>query len=149
MRMDTTLSSHVEAISAKAQASEGRNTKAKFEENPASNLTEAQGFVAVNFITTQPDYAARMENLFQTRAGFIDHCKGFRKMQVLRPREDANEYLVISEWDSEADFQNWTQSAEFQHGHRRAFDDLAHARKHNACPPMISNFSTYDLIESS
>lgn len=121
----------------------------KFEQLGKSKQATTQGFVAINYITVRPDYAERMESLFESRAGCIDNCGGFRKMQVLRPRSDTNEYLVISEWDSESDFKAWTQSAEFQLGHRRAFDDLAQARKHNESPPMISNFRAYDIIESS
>lgn len=123
------------------------NQTLKFERDEANIPVESRGYVAINHITAQPEYAPRMERLFQSRSSFIDNCQGFRSLRVLRPREDAREYLVITEWDSEADFIAWTNSAEFQQGYRRAFEDLAHAQRKQNVPPMNSKFITYDLIE--
>lgn len=84
--------------------------------------------------------------LFGTRAKAIDRMPGFRNMQVLKPADSRSEYLIISHWDSEADFQKWTGSAEFLEGHRRGFEDIKKARLEGKEPPMHSVFKTYLVI---
>ncbi|MCB2231149.1 antibiotic biosynthesis monooxygenase [bacterium] len=108
-------------------------------------------FVAVNYITCREDYRERFEELFRSRAGAIDEMPGFVRMQVLRPRDnggktDRSAYLVVSEWDSEADFKRWTKSEAFEKGHRRGFDDVKAARERGEAAPMKSEFVTYDVI---
>lgn len=106
-------------------------------------------FVAVNYITCRDDYRERFEELFKSRAGAIDSMPGFLRMQVLRPRENGakrNAYLVVSEWENEADFKRWTTSEAFEKGHRRGFADLKSARDSGDEPPMRSEFVTYDVL---
>ena len=104
------------------------------------------GFVAINTIACEPSYIARFEELFQTRARAIDRLPGFIRMQVLRPSADGEPYLVVSEWANEASFQAWTASDEFRQGHRRAFEDVAEARRRGEVPPMRSEFRTYSVL---
>lgn len=104
------------------------------------------GFVAINTIECEPSYIARFEELFQTRAKAIDRLPGFLRMQVLRPSAEGEPYLVVSEWTDEASFHAWTASEEFREGHRRAFDDIAQARRRGEQPPMRSQFRTYSVL---
>ena len=103
-------------------------------------------FVAINFIRVTDEYRARFEELFGSRAHAIDAMPGFRDMQVLRPTGDAEEYLVVSRWNSEGDFRAWTGSEAFLAGHRRAFADLAEAKARGDQPPMHSDFRTYSVL---
>ncbi|MCS6981301.1 MAG: antibiotic biosynthesis monooxygenase [Flavobacteriales bacterium] len=103
-------------------------------------------FVAINYITCQPEYVQRFEELFSTRARAIDRLPGFRRMQVLKPRDPQGKYLVISWWDSEMHFRAWTRSPEFLEGHRRGFDDLAKAKAEGKTPPMVSEFCCYEVL---
>jgi len=103
-------------------------------------------FVAINTIQCLPDYTERFESLFQSRAGAIDHMPGFQRMYVLKPAEEGEGYLIVSHWDSEADFQAWTRSDAFREGHRRGFADLEEARNSGRPLPMQSRFRTYSVL---
>jgi heme-degrading monooxygenase HmoA len=111
----------------------------------APSDTEAT-FVAINYITCSPDYRERFEQLFGSRAHAIDRMPGFRHMQVLRPAEEGDAYLVVSHWADEAAFKAWTGSPEFLEGHKRGFDDVRKAREEGRTPPMTSSFKTYTIF---
>lgn len=112
----------------------------------AAETPEAEGFVAINYITCKPEYRERFEYLFKTRARAIDRLPGFRGMYVLRPQREDDAYLVVSHWDSEAHFRAWLQSPEFLEGHKRGFEDLREAKARGEEPPMRSDFRTYEVI---
>lgn len=104
------------------------------------------GFTAINYITCKENYRERFEELFKNRAGLIDNNQGFRNMHVLRPNKENDEYLIISYWDSEQDFINWTKSESFIKGHARGFADIKKAKEKGEEPPMTSSFKTYNII---
>jgi len=103
-------------------------------------------FVAINFITCKPEYVARFEELFGSRAKAIDRMPGFRFMEVLKPKEEGSDYLIVSHWDSEEQFKAWTGSPEFLEGHKRGFEDIKRAREEGREAPMSSTFRTYHVI---
>lgn len=103
-------------------------------------------FVAINYIQCDAQYAERFETLFATRAHAIDRLQGFKSMQVLRPSNQSDEYLIVSQWESEADFKAWTKSPEFLEGHKRGFEDIRLAKERGEKPPMASTFKTYEVI---
>lgn len=105
-----------------------------------------KSFVAINFIECSEDYRERFETLFGSRAHAIDQMPGFRHMQVLKPNDGSNTYLVVSHWDSEDSFSQWTKSPAFEAGHKRAFEDMARARQEGRAVPMTSKFKTYSVI---
>lgn len=103
-------------------------------------------FVAINFITCRTEYRPRFEELFSTRARAIDRMPGFISMQVLRSKDDDNNYLVVSQWEGAAAFQTWEKSAEFLEGHKRAFQDIKLAKDAGQDSPMTSTVHTYEVI---
>lgn len=103
-------------------------------------------FVAVNYISCNESYIERFEYLFGSRAHAIDKVPGFQKMHVLKPQIAGEDYLVVSYWDSEDNFQGWTKSPEFLEGHKRAFADLAEYKQRGEEPPMRSSFKTYSIL---
>ncbi|MGE0001199.1 MAG: antibiotic biosynthesis monooxygenase [Fimbriimonadaceae bacterium] len=103
-------------------------------------------FVAVNEIRCEPDYCERFECLFCTRAKAIDRMPGFLEMMLLKPNEEGKPYLVVSKWVDEASFRAWVGSPEFHEGHKRAFEDLAEAKREGRNPPMTSDFGTYSVL---
>ena len=109
-------------------------------------MLNSPGFVAINFIQCAPEYENRFETLFRSRAKAIDRLAGFIRMQVLRPQQAGEQYLVISHWTDEAAFQAWTQSPEFLEGHQRGFEDLRQAKARGEKPPMASTFRTYQVL---
>ncbi|MFN8368228.1 MAG: antibiotic biosynthesis monooxygenase [Candidatus Kapaibacterium sp.] len=103
-------------------------------------------FVAINYITCKEHYRERFEYLFSTRAKAIDTVPGFQSMNVLKPQKDGEDYLVVSYWENEDAFKNWTRSAEFLEGHKRAFADIAVAKEKGEEPPMHSSFKVYSVL---
>ena len=103
-------------------------------------------FVAINYISCKEEYKERFESLFTTRAKAIDTMPGFKNMHVLKPMENNGDYLIVSYWDTEEQFYNWSNSPEFLQGHKRGFEDIAEARKKGLEPPMKSSFKTYTIL---
>lgn len=104
-------------------------------------------FVAINYISCEPHYRQRFEELFATRAHAIDRMPGFIDMQVLKPNGEG-EYLIVSHWSSEEAFKSWTGSPEFLEGHKRGFEDVKKAKAEGTKPPMTSSFKTYNVISN-
>jgi heme-degrading monooxygenase HmoA len=103
-------------------------------------------FVAINYIDCKQEYTERFEELFSTRAHAIDRVKGFINMQVLKPADGSNRYLILSQWENEESFKNWTRSEEFIEGHKRGFEDIKKAKERGEEPPMKSEFKIYNVI---
>jgi len=103
-------------------------------------------FVAINNITCKPEYTSQFEQLFGTRAKAIDEMPGFIRMHVLRPKEEGEDYLIMSFWEDESFFKAWTKSNAFIEGHRRGFEDIKKARQEGQEPPMKSTFKTYEVF---
>lgn len=103
-------------------------------------------FVAVNYINCTPEYRPRFEELFGSRAHAIDAMPGFIEMHVLRPGKEGDNYLIVSYWETEAAFKDWTKSEAFIEGHKRGFADLAKAKQEGKPAPMSSDFKTYEII---
>jgi len=73
-----------------------------------------------NRIYVNPDYAEQFEENFRNRAGLVDKMPGFLSNQVLRPVKAGEPYVVLTLWDSRADFDAWVQSDAFKQGHARS-----------------------------
>ena len=102
-------------------------------------------FVAINYISCKDHYKNRFEELFKSRAGAIDKMPGFIRMFVLKP-SDNSEYLIVSHWEDENNFKEWTKSEAFIEGHKRGFEDIKLAKERGEEAPMKSNFKTYEVI---
>jgi len=109
-------------------------------------MEKTTNFVAINYITCDADYRKRFEELFGTRAHAIDRMPGFINMQVLKPNDQTDAYLIVSHWETEEAFKTWTSSPEFIEGHKRGFEDIRKAKEEGKKPPMSSSFKTYEVI---
>ncbi|HJU45803.1 MAG TPA: antibiotic biosynthesis monooxygenase [Chitinophagaceae bacterium] len=105
-----------------------------------------KNFVAINYIHCNEDYRPRFEQLFATRAHAIDTMPGFINMHVLRPAKENDPYLIVSYWENEQAFKDWTKSDTFIQGHKRGFEDIAKAKAEGKAAPMSSDFKTYQVI---
>jgi len=108
--------------------------------------SENKNFVAINYISCKEHYRDRFEELFATRAKAIDRLPGFKFMEVLKPQQTDDNYLIVSHWESEEHFKTWTKSPEFLEGHKRGFEDIKTAKEKGEEPPMSSSFRTYSVI---
>lgn len=76
--------------------------------------------VICNRIPVNPEHSAAFEERFADRASLVDGMQGFISFQLLRPSNEDDPYVVMTFWESEADFQTWTESDEFKEGHARS-----------------------------
>jgi len=73
--------------------------------------------VKINAITVPRDRFAEFERRFAARAGRVSAAEGFERFQLLRPNDDRELCLVVTQWRSEEDFHAWVRSADFATGH--------------------------------
>jgi heme-degrading monooxygenase HmoA len=74
--------------------------------------------VKINAIEVPEGAGPELEARFAARAGAVDQQPGFEEFMLLRPTSGETRYFVLTRWESEEAFQNWTSSQAFQHGHR-------------------------------
>jgi heme-degrading monooxygenase HmoA len=73
--------------------------------------------VKINAISVPRERFADFERRFATRAGRVSSAEGFEQFTLLRPNDDRELCLVVTQWRSEEDFRAWTASADFAAGH--------------------------------
>jgi heme oxygenase (mycobilin-producing) len=95
--------------------------------------------VKINAITVPKERADELVARFAARAGEVSGMPGFEMFELLRPTDDNDTFLVYTRWRSEDDFQNWMNSAAFQHGHKA----------HNSQGPVSSQSALwqFDVVQ--
>ena len=73
-----------------------------------------------NRVYVTPEYSAEFEERFRSRAKLVDGMPGFISNQVLRPVNEDDPYVVLTLWESRADFERWIKSDEFVKGHAQS-----------------------------
>ncbi|MCA9778764.1 MAG: antibiotic biosynthesis monooxygenase [Candidatus Eremiobacteraeota bacterium] len=86
-----------------------------------------------NRIPVKPEYHDKFEEAFQKRLGLVDDMPGFVAYRLLRPSKEEDPYVVLTFWESEDHFRQWTQSENFREQHKkdRMLADDAFAGKVN------------------
>jgi heme-degrading monooxygenase HmoA len=74
--------------------------------------------VRINAITVPGEHADELVKRFANRAGEVAKMPGFEAFELLRPTDGRDTFYVYTRWRSAEDFDNWLNSAAFQHGHR-------------------------------
>src|SRR5215210_1157771 len=74
--------------------------------------------VRINAITVSKERAEELEKRFANRAGEVSKSPGFEAFELLRPSDGRDVCLVYTRWSSEEAFNDWVNSAAFQHGHK-------------------------------
>src|ERR687898_414856 len=73
--------------------------------------------VKINAITVPRERFEAFAQRFATRAGKVSSAAGFERFQLLRPNDDRDVCLVITQWESEDAFRAWMSGPEFRAGH--------------------------------
>nr|CRH05793.1 Putative antibiotic biosynthesis monooxygenase [Candidatus Magnetococcus massalia] len=77
--------------------------------------------VVMNRIPVKSEHHESFEERFKNRAGLVDKSPGFIRNVVLRPMKETSDYHVIMTfWESEQHFMDWTQSESFREAHKNA-----------------------------
>jgi heme oxygenase (mycobilin-producing) len=79
--------------------------------------------VKINAIRVPEGMGPQLEERFAGRAKMVEQFDGFEDFQLLRPVEGEDRYFVYTRWASEAHFQAWLNSQDFQHGHGQSAGD--------------------------
>ena len=96
--------------------------------------------VKINAITVPRDRFAEFEQRFATRAGKVSDAEGFEGFQLLRPNDDREVCLVVTQWSTEEAFRAWVASPDFAAGH-------AQHRKSGPVGPH-SELWSFDVLET-
>jgi heme-degrading monooxygenase HmoA len=73
--------------------------------------------VKINAITVPRERFDEFAERFASRAGKVEAAEGFEAFQLLRPNDDRDVCLVITQWRSEDDFRAWMTGPDFAAGH--------------------------------
>lgn len=76
-----------------------------------------KGFVVMNNITVTEDGQTFFEDRFKQRSSTIASSPGFQAFRLLRPQE-GNTYVVLTQWATIEDFDNWKNSDAFKKQHQ-------------------------------
>jgi heme oxygenase (mycobilin-producing) len=73
--------------------------------------------VKINAITVPRERFADFERRFANRAGKVSDAQGFESFTLLRPNDDRDLCLVLTQWRSQEDFAAWVSGPDFAAGH--------------------------------
>jgi heme oxygenase (mycobilin-producing) len=85
----------------------------------AATSAEPAPFVAVSEIDVPPPGSPALERAFDDRLGEVDGWPGFQRLEVWRDERCPGRYLMVSWWDSEADFRAYLRSDAHDRSHAR------------------------------
>ena len=74
-------------------------------------------YVAINVLSVPAGAGEHLEQRFAGRAGMVESSPGFVSFELLRPIEGTDNYLVVTHWESQADYAAWLESRSFAAGH--------------------------------
>lgn len=74
-------------------------------------------FVVMNRFFVNPAHAGQFEARIRNRPGQVEQQPGFVRVQLLRPDDLADPYIVLTLWQSKADFEAWVKTDTFTEKH--------------------------------
>ncbi|MGY0692844.1 antibiotic biosynthesis monooxygenase family protein [Virgibacillus sp. FSP13] len=89
----------------------------EFEAIDTSGEIKQSGFIVMNNIPVTDDGTAMFEERFKQRQSELNKTPGFQAFRLLRPKK-GNTYVVLTQWASENDFNNWKNSDSFKKQHQ-------------------------------
>lgn len=78
----------------------------------------------VSYLKLSPkaEFVKEFQQTLANLTTLVRHQKGFINIEVLHPSDDSTAYVILSEWESEADFKVWEHSPQ----HQKTMDDYNH-----------------------
>lgn len=76
-------------------------------------------YIVTNTTTINKGEGYKLVNRFD-KVGKVEAMKGFQGLEVLTRHKlnDVDEVSIVTRWDSEEDFKNWTKSDAFKEAHQ-------------------------------
>lgn len=78
---------------------------------------QTTGYVVMNHIPVIEDEQASFEGRFKQNQNEIQTTPGFIGFRLLKP-DKGNTYIAYTQWQSQQDFTNWKNSAQFKNSHQ-------------------------------
>ncbi|GAA1135540.1 antibiotic biosynthesis monooxygenase family protein [Nesterenkonia lutea] len=73
--------------------------------------------IKINAITVPENSGDELGKRFAARRDSMEGTSGFEGFELLKPTDERTTWLVITRWATEADFENWRTSQDFQKSH--------------------------------
>ena len=74
-------------------------------------------FIVMNRFPVNPDYAGQFERRIANRPRQVEQQPGFIRAQLLRPDQPNLPYIVLTVWQTRADFEAWVKTPDFMARH--------------------------------
>ncbi len=74
-------------------------------------------FVAISRFVVANDLADDVGHAFVDRPHEVDSAAGFVRMEVLRGGEEDKEFVLLTWWESPADYRTWHRSHDYKASH--------------------------------
>jgi heme-degrading monooxygenase HmoA len=99
-------------------------------------------YVSLSRLRVAPERAPELVAAFRGRAGLVDTFDGFVDLQVWQSDRDPGEIVMVSRWDSRAQFTAYMKSREHQVSHARIDRDLDTAIRLE----RLEHLHTYEVV---
>jgi heme-degrading monooxygenase HmoA len=76
--------------------------------------------VSLFYVTVPAEAVERFEESWAKRAGQVDTMPGFKGLEVLKDGATPGRYVVLTRWETKADFDGWAHSPAFAQAHGRS-----------------------------
>jgi heme oxygenase (mycobilin-producing) len=102
-------------------------------------------FVVTNQLSVKPEFAEAIETAFLESIAGIEALPGFKGFRFLRPQNpETTPFLVETEWEEQAAFENWKHSEHFKASHA----GMGRFREAFYAPPKMGQYTLSYRIES-
>lgn len=75
-------------------------------------------FIALSRFVVSNAMAPAVRAAFVARPGLVDKAEGFIRMEVLSPRDNRDEFWLLTWWTEEACYHNWHRSHHYHESHK-------------------------------
>ncbi len=82
-------------------------------------------FIASNRLFVADEFAQEFQDRFQARADKMKANPGFIHMQIHKPVGKDTAWSVHTQWEDQASFKTWVQSADFKEAHANPMPEQA------------------------
>lgn len=73
--------------------------------------------IKINAITVPEDSGSELGKRFAARQSSMEGTPGFEGFELFEPTDGRTQWLVVTRWESEEAFQQWTDSQDFKKAH--------------------------------
>ena len=95
-------------------------------------------YVAISEVGVPPEGAEELERAFAGRLHLVDAAPGFLGLEVMRDRRRDDRYLMVTRWETRADYLRYMRSPEHAASHARV--------RRGPGAPWAAGFREYEVL---